>query len=287
MSRVYILVKDIFYDIDFVRNLAAGILSGILIFIVGLRWKLIRSFFLRDVSAFKRIFGIRAVEDKIVSVTLDTYHFNRDLWNEIGSNEQPFIKGFPAHTTKIPGAFDEMLGYCSARGAAYLIDSLGKVKDISVRVVSDYHAASEWSGTFINLGSSASNQKTDYIKHLPQNKWLEEDINGPLRFRDGWQVSYESRTDKGIVMKLNNPHSPGHALLVCAGLGEWGTSGAAWFLANYWKVLSKRFGRNPFLIVVAVSVGSDQTTNEIRMYGVETRVWRARRWIIKKLRGLQ
>lgn len=235
-------------------------------------------------TVFRRLFGTKAAEDKKVSITLDTYFFNRKKWNEaIGETEFPFTKLFPTHMTSFPGAFDEMLGYCSSRGAAYLIDSLGKVRDISLHVVSDYVVASEWKGTFINLGSSASNQKTDHIKHLPQNLWLREDINGPFQFKDGSEINMDDRIDKGIVMKLPNPYFPGYALFICAGLGEWGTSGSAWFLSAHWRKLSSRFGKNPFLIVVSVSKGSDETADEIRAYGNEAIRWRICSWFSSKM----
>jgi len=29
---------------------------------------------------------------------------------------------------------------------------------------------------------------------------------------------------------------PNHSWIVCAGLGEWGTSGTAWYLAHRWRI---------------------------------------------------
>jgi len=58
------------------RDLLVNLFAGILIFFVGLRWGLISSFLSRERAAFRRIFGAKAVEAGIVTVTLDTY---RDL----------------------------------------------------------------------------------------------------------------------------------------------------------------------------------------------------------------
>jgi hypothetical protein len=145
---------------------------------------------------------------------------------------------------------------------------------MSVRLTTDVESASDWEQTFISLGSSVSNAKTDHVKKLPENPWLVNDMNGVFEFKDGTRVALENDgRDKGIIMKIPNPHSSGHSLIVCAGLGEWGTSGAAWYLANRWRELSSRFGSAPFLVLVDVEVGGDQTAREIRYFGISQVPW--------------
>jgi hypothetical protein len=53
--------------------------------------------------------------------------------------------------------------------------------------------------------------------------------------------------------------------LACAGLDEWGTSGAAWFLANKWANLNQRAGSRPFAAVVRVRPGQDQSAELVDM----------------------
>jgi len=282
-----------------VRDLLINLVAGILIFIVGLRWGLISSFLSRERAAFRRIFGARAVEAGIVTVTLDTYRDLRLLPSAVqqqlsiqaaqltGPQGQRFFKIFPdGHWTMFPGAFGDILGYCSARAAAYLINKLASVRKITVRVISDtdIEVASKWDGTFINLGSSASNIKTDSIKHLPENTWFLDDL-GKFTFKDGRDLEIDASGDKGIILKLVNPHFPGHSLFVCAGLGEWGTSGSAWFLSTHWRMLSRRFGKHPFLIALSVTPGNDESTREILSFGAfgeETMFWRVRSWLRAK-----
>jgi hypothetical protein len=180
-----------------------------------------------------------------------------------------FFKVFPdEHLTVFPGASGDILGYCSARGAAYLIDSLRVIGSLTVSAVSDTEVASTWQGTFINLGSSASNIKTNDVKHLSSNHWLADDL-GQFIFKNGQIIQIEEGSDKGIIFKLDNPYDHGFSLIVCAGLGEWGTSGAAWFLSKHWRAISNRFGKNPFLIVVSVTFRSDESAKEILAFGKE------------------
>lgn len=280
--------------LQFLISLLAGLLSGVLIFLVGLRWRFITSFLSRDRAAFRRIFGSRAVESGIITVTLDTYRDIRLLsvddqqrigimpTRTISLQEQRFFKIFPdGHWTALPGASADILGYCSARGAGYLVDSL-RIPTVVVRVVSDTEVSSRWDGTFLNLGSSASNIKTDQTKHLPENMLLREDM-GKFILASGDEIAMEERTDKGVILKIVNPFFTGYSILVCAGLGEWGTSGAAWFLATRWRMLSRRFGRNRFLLVVGVTIGTDASAREISALGEETWLWRARSWFRARL----
>jgi hypothetical protein len=53
--------------------------------------------------------------------------------------------------------------------------------------------------------------------------------------------------DYGILQRLFHPPTNTTALIV-AGLGTTGTTGAAYYLANNWHDLSKRFGREPFAV---------------------------------------
>ncbi len=73
------------------------------------------------------------------------------------------------------------------------------------------------------------------------------------------------------------PHADGcfckrlseHYLFICAGLGEWGTSGATYFLFDRWNELNKRFKkRKNFCLIIEVDVGSDESASEIFSYTV-------------------
>jgi hypothetical protein len=231
---------------------------------MGIYWKTIIFYYKRELRNFRRLFGEKTVNDSKIFVTIDTYLFDRSS----SQKKMPFIKKFPFHITEFTGPDDEIQRYCSTRAAAYIIDGFRDVRGIAVIPISDIESISKWSASFINIGSSVTNVKSDHIKKLPENQWLKEDMNG-YTFSDGWKTGFDVSGDKGIILKIENPHSPGNSLFVCSGQKEWGTSGAAWFLAKHWKVLSRRFGKKPFLIVVNVSIGSDESAREIKFYGEE------------------
>jgi hypothetical protein len=66
--------------------------------------------------------------------------------------------------------------------------------------------------------------------------------------------------DYGVVLKIHPSQFPDRTWIACAGLGEWGTSGGAWFLANKWKQLKDRVNteRN-FVAIVAVEPTKDES----------------------------
>lgn len=280
------------------ENILANLVSSIVLFIGGFlagKWW--------DYSvkgrAFRRVFGKQAGKaGNDLLVVLDTIRDTRILsqadQQKVGIQNPPpsptsarFFKTYPdGHFTCIPGPTDALIPDCSAGGAAYLLDAFRGVRCISTRTVSDNWASSRWNGTFISLGSSYSNIKTDDIKHLPENPWLANDA-GEFTLKDGTIIKMEQRYDRGLIMKLANPHAQGHSVIVCEGLGEWGTSGSAWYLATHWRTLSRRFGNRPFAIVVRVTIGTDESAREILARGEECLLWRSWRWFKNKLSGAE
>lgn len=277
--------------LEILRDLAINLFAGIIIFIVALRWPLIRSLLTREHRAFGRLFGRRSIETGKFVIALDSFRDLRLLQpaaqqqlgiNPIqvpGAHGERFFKTFPdGHITWFSGPIEELVPYCSARAAAYLLESFRRIRGVEVQVVSDLSVAAEWNGTFITIGSSYSNSKTDDIKLHPDNPWLLDD-KGSFTFKDGRQpITPAARSDKGMIMRLRNPFFEGYSVIVCAGLGEWGTSGAAWFLATRWRRLSRRFSKHPFLLIVNIVPGTDQSAQEILSIGRETLPYRILAW---------
>jgi len=256
-------------------EVATSIISGLIIFIIGLNWESFRSFITANRLFLRFIFGGKAIEKGIVNVTLDTYKDIRLLPENlqkqlIGSvvpqNSNRFFKLFPdGHITWFPGAFEHLMGYCSARASSYLIAKLSHFLKQGVAVISDDDVGSKWEeNTFINLGSSASNIRTNDIKHHKANIFLKEDINGKFELKNNKSFNFpDDRHDVGIILKMKSPYSKGCSLLICAGIGEWGTSGSAWYLSRYWKKLAMKYLTNDFIVVVSVVRGSDDTASII------------------------
>src|SRR5213079_1352622 len=106
-----------------------------------------------------------------------------------------------------------------------------------------------WNATFICYGSSDTNLKTYDIEHLPGQTFfkLDFDAKGDRHWQvDGRSFAALANADHGILVRLRNPHFPTHWLFVCAGLGEWGSSGATRYLFSRWDSLLRQFHDEEF-----------------------------------------
>jgi hypothetical protein len=139
------------------------------------------------------------------------------------------------------------------------------------------------------MGSSDSNIKSREILELEENEYCDFAVandGSPAIKKEGVEgffvPSRNPPRDYGLIVKLPNTRYPGHSLIVCAGLGEWGTSGAAFYLSQNWRRLSREHPNRAFGIVVEVIPGSDESAREISepppQVGVATEVAETTTW---------
>ena len=62
-----------------------------------------------------------------------------------------------------------------------------------------------------------------------------------------------------MILKVRPTQCPNRVWISCAGFTEHGTSGAAYFLASKWNQIWSEAGGDPFIIVVKVRTGQDQS----------------------------
>jgi hypothetical protein len=72
--------------------------------------------------------------------------------------------------------------------------------------------------------------------------------------------------DYALIVKIHPPKKPERTWLCCAGVGEWGTSGAAWYLAGKWKEIHKWAKSKPFAIITETKSNSDDSTIPIHKF---------------------
>jgi hypothetical protein len=78
-------------------------------------------------------------------------------------------------------------------------------------------------------------------------------------------VTLEPGFEYGMILKVRPARFPRRVWLACAGIGEWGTSGAAWFLANKWNEIRSRVGAYPFIAIVRILHGQDESAEVVRI----------------------
>jgi len=262
------------------RDIALNVVAAVVIAFIASRWDRIRWYLTRDRADFRRMLGPGAARSHEIVVVLGTFRDPRSLSVEAQKKLQEqlkipastgetsvFYKFFPdGHVTAFQVGEEPILSHEWARDAAYVTDSVAAVRGTVVRPVADEEIAARWNSTFVCIGSSYTNIRSDDVKLSSVNQWLADDGGKPkFVFKDGAEVGITQRQHLGYVLKVSNPFSPGHVCIVCGGIGANGTSGAAQYFAANWRGLSRRFRVNSFLIVLAITPGSDQAAQEIRI----------------------
>jgi len=248
--------------IDFLITLFVAVF----IFLLGLSWPIIpksyRQFHLR------RFWGKSVLGDDFI-ISYGAFLDSR----LIEPNPPPFrfVKRYTdGRIVQFIGPWGNVVADAEIRSASYIINTLSKYRKKAIPVIDDRTAFDNLNRTFISIGSGSSNQITDLILREPNNVFLEfgqEDNTTFIRDKKSGKkfIGFQDpvRKDYGIVLKIPHLRFPGHFFFVCAGLGEWGTSGASWHLATKWRHLQREYGNNAFGIVVEVQLGSDESAHRI------------------------
>jgi hypothetical protein len=189
--------------------------------------------------------------------------------NPVPAQTNRYVKGFLGRRQDqaLIGPTD-VLGLCSARVASYGAGLFARFRPghKPLAFVVDSEVVATWNASLFCFGSSDSNVKTLDIESLPEQKFYSMVFNaaGHRVFKVGNRgFGIDGKHDHGILLRMKNPRNPEHALFVCAGLGEWGTSGAAYFLFTNWLLLYRKHGPSDFCKVIRVEYGSDESAEDV------------------------
>jgi hypothetical protein len=180
----------------------------------------------------------------------------------------------PLHSTL---AIEDPVSESDVRAATYLARLFGQVRMNEVRLVPDSTAVQTNEGNFVALGGPAANYKTADILGGASNVFLEV-VPECLVLKTGEKLPFEATPehDYGFILRVRSQYFPSRSLIVCAGLGDWSASGAAWFLSRKWTALMRcgdscrtlwGFLRQAdFLAIVKVARGQDDSATLMAYY---------------------
>jgi len=219
----------------------------------------------RGIAAYRfgKFFGKAALKATSTAVVLDPYEHPQDR------SQARYIKRMLGRTPDLPVIGEDLvLGVNSVRNIAYFsrffTDHTSGRIPIPFQI--DSHAVADWNRTYFCIGSPDTNVKTFDVFALPEQRFVTAayDHNGMRVWQAGGSTfGYEQGSDKAVLLKLRNPHFPKHWLIVCAGLGEWGSTGAVWYLTAKWRELYSRFRLGNFCMILAVTPGNDESAREV------------------------
>lgn len=255
---------DVSSYLQLYRSLVPNLVSAAIIFSIGLSWAGLRKWIFNSRARF--FWGKGLFEDAFV-VSHGTLSDER---RQEPGNHVAFFKTYrDGRTIRVAGPAGNILGDCEVRSISYLLNAISKHRQQPVAIESDTTAYARLSRTIVSLGSPSSNELTEIILSDARNKYASfgQDETGPFIYLQEQRLKIRAfdgspGRDLGLVLKISNQRFPGHYFYVCAGIGEWGTSGAAWYLANRWRELDdvgEEFGE-----IVQVEIGSDESARRVR-----------------------
>jgi hypothetical protein len=214
---------------------------------------------------FKRVFGSAAQAYDLVFAALEVHPA---VVNALQPNN-PQLARFPLAKPGRPQmAFSaqKVVSSCEIRAVTYLESSLASNAGITARTVADDSVVQRLDFDFISLGAT-SNLKTNDIFGNAANNLADYDPSlgfFVLKTSNQPVCAIRAGYDYGIILKIHPTQFPRRTWIACAGLGEWGTSGSAWFLANKWHEIEKKVhDEQPFLCVIEVRVNQDESATLI------------------------
>lgn len=227
---------------------------------------------------FKEIFGQDADKD-------GTYHIVYaklslpDVCDQKGKLlRYPYTKP-PRRAGSIDAGFsiENPVSSCEVRAAKYITATFGASVEGQPILTSDIDIESSESPldrSFISLGGSASNWKTYDALGNSSNRFVTIESDEFISVETKKPVLVlDSQFDYGLILRLRPEEFPNRIWIVCAGLDEWGTSGAAWYLSKRWrKILWANwswwnpfgFGKGTdFATIVRVRRGQDESAKSV------------------------
>jgi hypothetical protein len=186
----------------------------------------------------------------------------------------PYIKtplppSVPRRPATMSFSIDNPVSGGEMRSSAYLAGLFGKGSACTPVLVPDIDIVSRVDLSFISLGGPASNLKTEDALAHPVNALVTMSLAGfvkPGTQQPVMPIVPDPEFDYGIILRISPTQHPSRTWIVCAGLGEWGTSGTSWFLANKWPQLLwhvLKCWRHNYAALIRVRRGQDESAEMI------------------------
>ena len=159
----------------------------------------------------------------------------------------------------------------ASRSISHLGYTIGTNAKRSPHIKAHTEVDEDWGISFISIGGLNNFKSVDLLND-PANSFIRF---GPPPFNtivtsNSGSILVQLRergVDYGLIVKINPTNNLNRIWICCAGFLEWGTSGAAWWLANRWKEeIYPRARNRPFACITRTQVGSDESTTLLQFF---------------------
>lgn len=241
------------------KSLGLSLLGGVLVILLYRLYLYLR----KKLKSFryKKIFGKDINNDFFIvygKMLLKT------PYDSVGKVEKwPYVKSNGASFR-----ISEPVSFTETKSAKYISDSIAKNTKSASIIISDEEIKNKLDISYCSLGGYNNHKTVDVLK-ADNNYYVDIDISNGAKVVSKIMTTNSYSIDKvhdyAVIIKLKNKNFPDRTQICVAGLGESGTSGASWFLANKWKELLKRAKRNDFGCIIRVEFGKDESAEIVEM----------------------
>ncbi|NJD55083.1 MAG: hypothetical protein FIA94_01615 [Nitrospirae bacterium] len=264
-----------------IKSLILNIIGGVLVSLMTAAYLVVRHRF--RYYHLQRLIGFQFKPETIVRMVYGQLLLPMRQDQSGQRITHPYVKAPRLEGTPPPSgtySIAHPISECEVRASTYIASLLGLSGKLQPLLVSDTNASSILDSNFISFGGPGSNYKTADILGSDANILIRmafTEFSLPSGERLPFNCSRDA--DYGFILRITSPEFPERAWIVCAGLGEWGTSGTAWFLANKWQTLIKNIHplaywsgvmKIPdFVAIIRVVPGQDQSARMVALYRKE------------------
>ncbi|MBZ9572262.1 hypothetical protein KJA15_02955 [Patescibacteria group bacterium] len=240
---------------DHLEQIIYNIIGGAAVLVFGWIYSEIKKRYYK--CSFKGVFGKDSIDNFIL-----TYGQMRLLpcYDEKGD-----IRKWPYYHKSGSGfRVSSVVSFAETRSVKYLSETFGKIVHISPKLISDEEIEDKLDISFCSIGG-LNNLKTKDVLQNEENVFYDFDASGPemaiiTKKNEEKKFSIDGTYDYAFIIKIIPKNFPNRVWIAVAGLGEWGTSGAAWFLAKNWIKMPKN---KSFGMIIKVKGGQDESAEMV------------------------
>lgn len=247
-----------FVNFSHIEQIMLGIVSGFLasLLFVLFFWLCKKTLYHYRKRSFKKIFGQDAeknfniVYGKMVLLPCFDKNGNPIKW--------PYAK--PGTNTLF--SISSPVSFTETKSAKYISEAFSKDIDTTPKLISDDEIKARLDISYCSLGGY-NNFKTIDVLESEENEFFDIDVSAAeIVVKDDHKKRYkvDGTYDYAVIIKIVPKSFPNRVWIAIAGLGEWGTSGAAWFLSRNWKKIKKIAKDQQFGLIIRVKGGQDEST---------------------------
>lgn len=238
-----------------ILNVVGGILASIIFFAIFESCKWFKKQYFK--KSFKQIFGKDATKN------FNIVYGKMILLPSYKKDGTPLEWPYAKPDTKNVFRITSPVSFTGTKSAKFLSESFGKNIGYAPILISDEDIKEKLDISYCSIGGY-NNYKTIDVLKSEENTFFDIIMPNIVDKENPHKTfAVDGTYDYALIIKIVPKSFPNRTWIAVAGLGEWGTSGAAWYLSRNWKKIKKITKNKPFGLVIKVQGGKDESAEII------------------------